>query len=413
VIRSIVAWPADYGSALLQLAMRRRMVQRLRREPKPIPEERPTLDPDALEAVLKRRSGKELKPGFFQLYTTGEQALTALTQMIDQATCRIDVLMYLWDNDPLGWEVAQRLAAVAGPNLPVRILVDGGGNLNQGLPKEANALEVNRVVCWLSHQPYVQLIRTRDPGLHFDHRKLVVVDGRVAWSGGRNFTYPSFFEDRDISYTVIGPLVCEMEQIYEKFWRKQGGCPGQPLACDFELPDVNAMARLVETNPHQLKFLARTLYRALDSAKHHIYMENPYVADNWVVSKLIRARRRGVDVRVVLTFSDESNTINTSNKVTANRLREAGIPVYVSPSMTHVKATAVDGLWAYMGTGNFDRLSLRHNHEMGMAIGSGPLIQQLEERVFLADFRPEWEVTDRIRVRINDYVKALVASLLY
>jgi phosphatidylserine/phosphatidylglycerophosphate/cardiolipin synthase-like enzyme len=81
--------------------------------------------------------------------------------------------------------------------------------------------------------------------------------------------------------------------------------------------------------------------------------------------------------------------------------------------MTHVKATAVDGLWAYMGTGNFDRLSLRHYHEMGMAIGSGPLIQELEERVFLADFRPEWEVTDRVRVRINDYVKALVASLLY
>ena len=58
--------------------------------------------------------------------------------------------------------------------------------------------------------------------------------------------------------------------------------------------------------------------------------------------------------------------------MTANRLLRAGVRVYLYPGMTHVKATTVDGLWAYLGTGNFDALSLRHNRELGLAVGRRP-----------------------------------------
>jgi cardiolipin synthase len=410
---ALLSWPLDYGRAVQQLAMRVRFDVTPARETLHGPPDRPGLDPDALEAVLKKKTGSDLEPGWVTLYPTGDEALGALDNVIDQAVCRIDVLMFLWDNDPLGWDVAHHLAAVASPQKPVRILVDGGANLTQGEPKEANAVEVNRVVCWLSRQPNVHVIRTRNPNLHFDHRKLVLADGRLAWSGGRNFTYGAFFEARDVSYTLTGPLVCQLQTIYETFWRKEGGSPGEPLPPPPPLTEANVMARLVETSPEERTLtLSQAVYSALDFAKHHIYMENPYLTDNRVLLKLIAARRRGVDVRVVMTTSDTSETINSSNKVTMNRLLHAGIRVYHYPTLTHLKATAVDGVWAYVGTGNFDPLSLRHDRELGIAIGSGPVIQELEERVFQVDFNPEWEVKEPLPVTVRDHIRGLVGSLL-
>ncbi len=409
-VRALLSLPLDYGVAIQQLAMRRRLMTMVRREPPPIQPCRPTLDPDALEEVLKKKAGGELQPGWVDLYPNGEEAAAALHQLIDLAACRIDILMYLWDNDPLGWEVAHHLAAVATPFRPVRILIDGGANLSQGEPKEASSTDVQRVVCWLAQQPNVFLIRHRDPNFHFDHRKIVVADGRLAWSGGRNFTFSSFFKDRDVSYIVAGPLACQMEKDFEYYWREQGGCPAEPLPPP-PLPQQNVMARLVESSSTDFA-LAEAVYHAVDSARHHIYMENPYLTDNRMHLKLERARQRGVDVRLVMTISDESETIDSSNKVTINRMIQGGIQVYLYPSMTHAKITAVDGVWAYVGTGNFDRLSLRHNHEAGLAIGYGPIIQELEERVFQVDFNPEWLVKEPLPTTIRDHLRGLIGSML-
>ena len=80
----------------------------------------------------------------------------------------------------------------------MRILVDGGGNLIDGLPEDVSTAAVNRVVCWLAKQPNVEALRMH-AAARFDHRKLVVADGKIAWSGGRNFTAPSFFEYHDLS----------------------------------------------------------------------------------------------------------------------------------------------------------------------------------------------------------------------
>jgi hypothetical protein len=214
-------------------------------EPDPIDPCRPTLDPAALEVKLRRAARNDLAPADIRLWVDGAEALATLNEVIDGAACRLDVLMYLWDSDPLGEAVAARLAARACAGVRVRVLVDGGGNLIDGLPKKATSAEVNRVVCWLSKQPNVELLRTRNPVARFDHRKLVVADGRQAWSGGRNFTAPSFFEYHDVSYTLAGPLAAEMADHFEDFWKRQGGTPA---ACTLPPPPpldaANASARL-------------------------------------------------------------------------------------------------------------------------------------------------------------------------
>jgi cardiolipin synthase len=387
----------------------KRLALRLLGPPPELASCRPPLDPKAGQAAIESASIKAPRPASVQLYSDGAEALAALERVIDSARCRLDVLMFTWGPDPVGRTIAARLAAKAGPDLRVRVLVDGGGNLLFGGQEGGPAETINETVCWLAHQPYVEVLRTRDPFGHFDHRKLVLADGRLAWTGGRNFTQLSFFPRRDLSFTLTGPLTAELQDSFERFWRDQGGEPAGPLPPDPAF-DANASACLVETTPsgHNLD---QALYRAVDRARHHVYVENPYLSDSRLLWKLARARRRGVEVCVILTIASRSPGVNRANRVTANRLLAAGVRVFLYPGPQHTKAASVDGSWAYVGTGNFDPLSLRRNRELGLVISAGPLAGQLEETQFLPALQPEWELREPLPLSMLDYASELVVSL--
>jgi cardiolipin synthase len=358
-----------------------------------------------------------LQPASVQLYPDGGAALSVLDRMIDSAQCRIDVLIYTWEDDAVGWSVAQHLAGKASPACRVRILVDGGANLifapsptddTPDTPKPKTAGEVNRVVCWLAQQPCVELIRVRNPCAHFDHRKLVLIDGQNAWAGGRNFTHTAFFLRHDLTFTMQGPLVAEWQTMYENYWREQGG---KPACIQPQTPPIvaNAAGRLVENAPthHSLR---KSLYRAIDGACRFVYLENPYLTDNGVITKLARARRRGVDARILFTIRSDTESINHTNKVTANRLLAAGVRVYLYPGRVHTKAALIDGCWAYLGSGNFDLLSLHRNHEDGVIFGPGPILNDIEQTLFQPDFNPEWELRAPLPLTAEDYAYELLAS---
>src|SRR5262245_7545063 len=398
----------------------KRLVLPLTGSPAPLAPDRSCLDARHLEAALRHISKHDLEAALIEMDLDGETSLRALEALIDSAEERIDVLMYQWDSDALGWAIAYRLAARAAclgaapdGGASVRILVDGGGTLIHAPPEMKTAAQANEGFGWLMRQPHIQVLRDRNGLGHFDHRKLVLVDDQVAWSGGRNFTLASFFEYHDLSYVLRGPLVRELAGRFEESWRDAGGKPSGPAA-ELDLPPLegaNAWARVVGTGSCKREF-ARTIYQAVDHACHHVYLENPYLTDSLLVCKLVRARRRGADVRVVLAKDSQSAVIDRALKVTTNRLLQAGIRVYIYPGTTHVKAVSVDGRWAYIGTGNFDSLSFRRNHEVGLAIGAGPFIDELEQRLLLADFRPEWEVTCPLPVNAGDYFAEMVATLV-
>jgi cardiolipin synthase len=372
-----------------------------------------------------------LQPAAVQLYRDGGEALAALEQLIDSAQFRIDVIMFIWEDDAVGESIAHRLAAAAAANRRVRILVDGGANLifapspatdplpgsppsvpsRQEKPKTAG--EVNGAVCWLAHQPGVELIRIRNPCAHFDHRKLVLIDGKAAWAGGRNFTQPGFFVRHDISLTMQGPLVAQWQTMFENYWHEQGGKPEciRPQTGETPAPPIvaNAAARLVENAPthHSLR---QSLYHAIDHANRFVYLENPYLTDNGVIVKLARARRRGVDVRILFTIQSDTSSINHTNKVTANRLLAAGVRVYLYPGRVHTKAALIDGCWGYVGSGNFDLLSLYRNHELGVVFGPGPILYDLNQVLFQPDFNPDWELHAPLPLTVADYAYEMMAA---
>lgn len=411
--QTVFAEPAKCLWVLGRGAVGKRLLMPWAGTPMPLTRQRRSLDPADLEQQLDELVGEPSQPAYVRVYPDGSEALAELKRLLNGARRQVDVLMFQWENDAMGAEIADCLAAKASANLRVRVLVDGGGNLIFGHPTRSHPADVNGVVALLSQKPYIEVIRTRNPFGRVDHRKLVLVDGQVAWTGGRNFTHQSFFDQRDISLTLEGPLVPKLTGDFEEFWQEQGGKPGESLPMDEQaeptMHEANAQARLLSTGPmhHQIE---QAMYQVIDRAEHHVYMENYTFCDSLLVYKLARARQRGVDVRVVLTFSDCTGALNRANRVIANRLLAAAVRVYVCPGMTHTKAAAVDGCWAYLGTGNFDPLSLRRNLELGVALSTCRLVHAIEQELFEADFRPEWELKKPLPLEWKDYAYEVLAS---
>jgi cardiolipin synthase len=411
---ALVREPADHLWAVGRGAFGKRVMMRLAAVPPAFPRVRSRMKAETLEHDLDVELGNQRESAHVHLYTEGGDALQALLHVIDDAEEHLDVLMFQWENDALGAQLAERIAARAAANVRVRILVDGGGNLIFGIPGHPHSSDVNAVVARLAQDPHVEVVRTRNPFGRVDHRKLVLADGRRAWTGGRNFTQQSFFGYHDVSFTVEGPLALQLQDDFDQFWDEQGGRLIERVRPHRKhdvtgVPMPNALARLVHTRPlnHQIETI---LYRAIDRAEHHVYMENYTFCDSLLVYKLAQARQRGADVRVVLSFRDGTPALNRANRIVANRLLAAGVRVYAYPGMPHTKAAVVDGCWAYLGSGNFDPLSLRRNLEMGITISDCPLVEEVEQTVFEPDLRAEWEVKEPVPASACDYICELFAA---
>src|SRR5581483_5934739 len=145
----------------------------------------------------------------------------------------------------------------------------------------------------------------------------------------------------DLSFTLEGPLVADLITSFEETWKHSGGHARDGVEPEVieESPGCNAWARVVGTSRRR-RDLSRVLYRAIDSSCHHVYLENPYFTDNLLWCKLAKARRRGADVRVVYAQNSQSDILDRTMRVTANRLLRLGVRVYMHTGTTHVKAAS-------------------------------------------------------------------------
>ena len=123
------------------------------------------------------------------------------------------------------------------------------------------------------------------------------------------------------------------------------------------------------------------------------------------------ARRRGVDVRVILPLRGDSGLINRNNAIAANKMLANGIRVYIYPGMSHLKGAVYDG-WACLGSTNFDALSLEVNRELNVATSHAPVVDELVNRVFLADMEKSAELKEPFPSKWSDFLTELIADRL-
>jgi cardiolipin synthase len=206
----------------------------------------------------------------------------------------------------------------------------------------------------------------------------------------------------DLMMEVSGPIVDQLQYDSDKAWARAGVfgdaanflriLGGQKKrAGDAGYPVRALYTRNFDSQIH------RAQLAAIRRAQSYIVIENSYFADDLITYELARARRRGVDVRVILTADGNHGTLNASNQVAINTLLDNGIRVFAYPRMSHVKAAIFDG-WACVGSANYDKLSLEVNKELNLATSHKETVDRLLDEVFIPDLAMSREITRHVDV---------------
>jgi cardiolipin synthase len=343
-----------------------------------------------------------------------------LRQAIATATNQIHFDVYIFDKDDVAVDFADQLKH-RSRDVEVRVILDRMGSIAGGASPPATPMPEDfapprSIVTYLRQDSRVQVRPFLNPWFSSDHAKTIIVDNRVAWLGGMNIGREYRYEWHDLMVELGGPVVSSLETDFRREWAYCGPLgdlaygltvlKGSPKATTPE-PGAWIPVRLLPTRTGWKPF-ATAVLGALRQAQRRIYVENPYLFDKRVIVALVKARSRGVDVRVVLPCVNDFKAGGRGNVVIANYLIQHGVRVYFYPAMTHVKALLVDG-WSCLGSGNLNHLSLRVNHEQNVATSDPQFATHLQNELFEQDFARSYELKDPVSV---DWVDFLADVLL-
>jgi cardiolipin synthase len=224
---------------------------------------------------------------------------------------------------------------------------------------------------------------------HRDHRKILVVDGRIAFTGGINLSreYSSGSLGRrkktnldkladgwrDTHIAVSGPAVNEFQRLFVDTWRRQNCSKlvGMPLPTSKPSASGNKTVRIIASSPdNKPSAMYLALLAAIDSAEHSIYITMAYfVPDPATVSALRRAAQRGVDVQLILPGFSDFAIVFHAGRSHYDELLEAGIKIYEQrAALLHAKTAVIDGVWSTIGSTNMDWRSYLHNDEVNLVV---------------------------------------------
>ena len=390
-------------------------------ESKPIPElnDGPGMNLDEWEATLDQVTGHSATRGTIEYLVDGEEFFVRLVDAISTATKSVDMRTYIFDNDDFAEKIGNLLRRRAEEGVDTRVLLDGLGTIvatgadDASLPEQYVAPESVRL--FLETDSKIDVRQSRNPWLVAgDHVKTTIIDERIAFSGGMNIGREYRFVWHDLMMELRGPVVDELSNEFNKAWAHAGPLGDAGYALQRLKPNPNNAEelgfplRVLHTRPGIAEiFLAQR--EAIRNSQKYIYIENAYLTDDAMLYELAKARRRGVDVRVILPLVGNHGPINKSNALAANAMLEHGIRVWLYPGMSHVKAAVFDG-WACLGSANWDKLSFRTNKELNIATSHPEYVEKLFERVFDPDFEKSIELTEPFPERWSDHLAEIVAD---
>ncbi|WP_228721007.1 phospholipase D-like domain-containing protein [Arthrobacter sp. 260] len=380
---------------------------------------------DAIQKKIRTKREGFPKPGIFEgqvagssttVYTYGEDLYEAMLEAIRSAEHQILMETYIWKGDAVGRTFRDALNDAAARGVKVYVIYDGFANLVVR-PSFYKFHPDVRVFRFPVLRPSIVFTNIRGTG--FDHRKLLVVDETTGFVGGYNIGSLYATKWRDTHLRIVGPSVWELREAFVSVWNLATARSRPPLddtSADFWEPRLRAVNNI----PANLVFPIRGVYLdAINRAKDHIYITTAYfIPDQQILNALLRASKRGVDVRVILP--EESNHVLSDwlSRGFYSSLLENGIQVLLyQNAMIHAKTATVDGQWSTVGTANIDRLSLTGNYEINLEIFDEGLASSMEQ-IFAIDSGnsriltiQEWE-RRHIVARVSEAILAPLRPLL-
>ncbi len=387
-------------------------------EPVPPVANRPGMDLAKWESTLDEMTGTPAPKGHITTLIDGDEFFPRLIDLISSAEQSVRLRTYIFDNDDYAFGFSELLKRRAS-KIDVRVMVDGLGTISAAAarPEYQPASELNggSIIEHLRSDSRVKVRMLANPWLTGDHTKSIIVDDRVAFVGGMNIGREYRYEWHDLMFQLQGPVVDVLRKDFDKTWARQSPL-GDFLALMKTVRPVNTVTdgmypvRVLTTSPQDAQIF-RAQLAAIRASQQRIYIQNAYFTSDAVLYELVMARRRGVDVRVILPLRSDFGLIDRANAIAANKMIANGIRVYIYPKMSHVKAAVYDG-WACLGSANFDTLSLQVNRELNIATAHPPFVDDLLQRVFLADMERSVELTEPFPSHWHDFLTDLIADTL-
>jgi cardiolipin synthase len=321
------------------------------------------------------------------LLQDGPATYESMFDAIELARDHINLEFYIVEDDEIGRRFAERLIRKSSEGIAVRLMYDSVGSL--ATPHDFFERLRAAGIQVLEFNPVNPLETRKDWSVNNrDHRKIVVVDGEVAFIGGINISgvYSSGSSPgssgsgsagwRDTNVRLRGPAVVQIQLLFLNAWVLQGGgakderdwFPAQP-------PRGNHLVRVIASEPEAAEpAIYLTLLSVLEHAEISISMTMAYfVPDEQTLFALMRAARRGVDVKIIVPSKSDFWAVFHAGRAHYADLLRAGVQLYErQETLLHAKTAVIDGVWSTVGSSNIDLRSFLHNAEVNVVIlGTG------------------------------------------
>lgn len=352
----------------------------------------PEAEVDPAARAAERLAGLPfLRGNSVQLLVNGDATFKSIFEGIDSAREYVLVEYYIVHDDTIGRELKTRLVERARAGVRVRFLYDEVGSLD--LPRAY--LDELRAAGIEVHAFHTRKGPRNRFQLNFrNHRKIVVVDGRVAWVGGLNVGDEYLSRDpkighwRDTHVRIEGPAALGAQLAFAEDWHWAAGGRLEIRWDPVPSKTGNSPVLIVPSGPADTLETANLMYiHAINSARERIWIASPYfVPDNPVTDALQLAGLRGVDVRILIPDKPDNPLVGLAAYTYVDDASLTGVKLYrYGAGFLHEKAMLVDHLTATVGTANFDNRSFRLNFEITAVVTDTAFAAEVE-RMFEADF---------------------------
>ena len=319
---------------------------------------------------------------------TGRQAYDEMLSAIDQAQHTIGLMTYIFDNDKAGQMFAEALARAVGRGVKVRVLIDDVG-ARYTFPSIQRELKRRGI-------PYATFLPTLVPrGLHYanlrNHRKILVVDGRIGFTGGMNIRQGHLclpgdpHPIQDLHFRVEGPVVGHLAETFCYDWEFAAGEHLDGPSWFPSIPRVgHSLARGVLDGPDlDLDKIVLAIHGALSCARRSVEIVTPYfLPEQPLITALGVTALRGVAVHILIPEKNNLKLVEWACMAQLWQLLQRGCRVWLTPPpFDHSKLMVVDGVWSLIGSSNWDPRSLRLNFEFDLECYDRELASQLSALV--------------------------------
>lgn len=323
-----------------------------------------------------------------KLYVTPQESLLSVIEDIKQAQHSIRMVFYIWYPGGLADSVASALIQASKRGVKVKVLLDSAGSVSffrshwAKMMRDANI----ELVEGLEVSPWRLFLRRLDLR---QHRKIIVIDDDVAYTGSMNMVDPAYFKQNsgvgqwiDIMVRIEGPTVNVLSAIHGWDWEVETGDRELPALpeCPFDIPEDSKPVQVVPSGPGMPdQLIGQVLKLAMHQAEDSVRITTPYFVPSADLLDTIKTTaQRGVKVDLIIPKRNDSLMVQWASRSFYSDMLECGVKIYeFDGGLLHTKSVVIDNLFCLVGTVNMDMRSLWLNFEVTLAVEDPSFTNQM------------------------------------